>query len=202
MVEKKWKTHKPAGIVPQDLVIYIKDKENKPARGENHFWALWIIFERLKSCFLVDLRSFLLLSFVNWEQRSLYCNKEAAATYTCCAVSDQLSQLWFVSYPTHSCAQPPNVAPISRNKFKSVPQLRGRTLHLIALFWIPTARKQLRKTTRNSITKLLRRLTTTSKAFSVQQWWFVFFFSHRVQKLPLFANFWEAVALSGALQHL
>lgn len=40
MVEKKWKTHKPAGIVPQDLVIYIKDKENKPARGENHFWAL------------------------------------------------------------------------------------------------------------------------------------------------------------------
>lgn len=82
----------------------------------------------------MDLRSFLLLSFVDWEQRRLYCNKEAAATSTCCAVSFQLSQLWFVSYIAESCAQPWNVAPNSRNKFKSVSRLRGRTLHLIALF--------------------------------------------------------------------
>lgn len=74
-----------------------KDKENKRAKGGKCFKALWNISGRLKSCFLVDLRSFLLLSFVDWEQRRLYCNKEAAATSTCCAVSYQLSQLWFVS---------------------------------------------------------------------------------------------------------
>lgn len=146
---------------------------------------------------------FLLLSFVDWEQRRLYCNKEAAATSTCCAVSFQLSQLWFVSYIAESCAQPRNVAPNSRNKFKSVSRLRGRTLHLIALFLnshsAQTTSPKLRETSsqccRAGEQQFPKHFVSNDDGLSF------FFPPHRAQKLPLFANFWEAVALSGASQH-
>lgn len=150
----------------------------------------------------MDLRSFLLLSFVDWEQRRLYCNKEAAATSTCCAVSFQLSQLWFVSYIAESCAQPWNVALNSRNKFKSVSRLRGRTLHLIALFLnshsAQTTSPKLRETSSQCCRAGKQRFP---KHFVSNDDGFSFFSPHRAQKLPLFANFWEAVALSGASQH-
>lgn len=56
-----------------------------------------IILSVQKSCFLVDLRSFLRVLCMEWEQRSLYCNKEAAVTYTCCCLSNKLLQVswWF-----------------------------------------------------------------------------------------------------------
>lgn len=46
----------------------------------------------------MDLRSFLRVLCMDWEQRSLYCNKEAAVTYTCCCLSNKLVQVsWWIS---------------------------------------------------------------------------------------------------------
>lgn len=104
-----WNTQTGWYCSPGHRFIHSKDKENKRAKGEKGFNALRIIsvlflISTRKSSFRVDLRSFFLLSFVNWEQRRLYCNKEAAATSTCCAVPYQLSQLWFVFY-SHNFAR-------------------------------------------------------------------------------------------------
>lgn len=93
------------------------------------------------------------------EQRSLYCNKEAAATYTCCSLSNKLKQVskWFSrrAYFVHIFL-PPSIIPHSCNKFNSVSLFCFLdTLHLIALFWIPTVHWQLRKTTNTTVIKLL-----------------------------------------------
>lgn len=103
---------------------------------------------------------------MDWEQRSLYSNKEAAATYTCWSVSNKLQQvslrsttrtnLGFVSWhPPLSKHRPLFV----QKKFKSVSTFCFlETLHLIALCWIPIVEGQLRKTGNTSVIKLTQEI--------------------------------------------
>lgn len=126
-----------------------------------------------KSCFLVDLRSFLLVFFVWTENKGAFTVTKKLQRLIPVAVlpinyykflSDSRDKASFSL--SHHILLPSNITAYLCNKqiFMS-PFCFLETLHLIALFWIPTVLWQLRKTTNTTEIKLLQEEKTIYKLF-------------------------------------
>lgn len=80
---------------------------------------------------------------MDWEQRSLYCNKEAAATYTCCSVFQEATTSFWAAFRDEPTSRAPLcLQTLLLTRATSLILCHcfcfSETLHLIALFWIPT----------------------------------------------------------------